>query len=497
MSGRREILHVLSVTTLASFLTGINARILVVGIPELAHSLGADVEQVIWLTQAYMLGSTAVQLIVGSLSDIYGRVNLFSMGFAFFSLSSLLCGFSSNVFQLISLRLIQGIGAAFLMSLSLTIITDSVPKGQLGTWIGVNQIAFRLGSLIGLTLGGLIIDNLGWRWVFWVHVPLGLISVFWSKMRLKEVYRPAKAKVDYPGFLSFTSAISSILLSLTLAAYGSAYLRASLILASLGSLILLLFIYLELKSSSPALDLRIFRNWQFAGGIVAQFLYSLAFGSVTVLLVIYLSVVKGLSASLTGMLLLPFEFSFLVFGTLGGKLSDKYGYAPITLLGLALSSTSLYMMSLFSTQTSIRFIVATMLLLGCGAGLFVTPNASSIMAGAPQERRGVASSIRALSFNIGFAASLNLSVLLMTGFIPYDLASKLIAAELTNPIDLGNVNLLSRALSETFKFQSLIMASAMLFSTSRLPLNRAIRKSEKGVLKGFEVKDSSRASIPH
>jgi MFS family permease len=288
-----------------------------------------------------------------------------------------------------------------------------------------------------------------------------------------------------------------ILLSLTLAAYGSAYLRASLILASLGSLILLLFIYLELKSSSPALDLRIFRNWQFAGGIVAQFLYSLAFGSVTVLLVIYLSVVKGLSASLTGMLLLPFEFSFLIFGTLGGKLSDKYGYAPITMLGLALSSTSLYMMSLFSTQTSIRFIVATMLLLGCGAGLFVTPNASSIMAGAPQERRGVASSIRALSFNIGFAASLNLSVLLMTGFIPYDLASKLIAAELTNPIDLGNVNLLSRALSETFKFQSLIMASAMLFSTSRLPLNRAIRKSEKGVLKGFEVKDSSRASIPH
>jgi len=156
------------------------------------------------------------------------------------------------------------------------------------------------------------------------------------------------------------------------------------------------------------------------------------------------------------------------------------------------------MMSLFSTQTSTRFILSTMSLLGCGAGLFVTPNASSIMIGAPQERRGVASSIRTLSFNVGFAASLNLSVLLMTGFIPYDLASRLIAAELIDPADLGNVNLLSRALSETFKFQSIVMASAMLFSVSRLPLKiRAIRPSEKGSLERFEVKDSSRASIFH
>ncbi|MEM3480839.1 MAG: MFS transporter [Candidatus Korarchaeum sp.] len=466
---KREILQVLSVTTLASFLTGINARILVVGIPELAHSLGADMEQVLWFTQAYMLGSTAVQLVIGRLSDLYGRVNLFSLGFAVFSLSALLCGFSSSPFQVILLRLIQGIGAAILMTLSLTIITDAVPSVQLGTWIGVNQTAFRAGSLIGLTLGGIILDYMSWRWLFWIYVPIGIISLLWSKLMLRERYKPTEIpKIDFLGFLTFTSSISSILLSLTLAAYGAHNLKISMLLVSLGVLLLIAFAYWETRFPSPALDLELFKNWQFASGIVAQFLYSLAFGSVSVLLVIYLSVVRFYSPSITGLFLLPFELTFLLFGVLGGRLSDEYGYAPITLFGLTLASASLYSMSHFSSQTPPQLIAASVLLLGCGAGLFITPNASSIMASSPAERRGVTSSMRTISFNVGFALSLNLCVLVMTRFIPYDLASKLIAAgeALTGSLE---IEALAKALSETFKIQSLIMASAMVFSISRLP----------------------------
>ncbi len=471
MMSEREMLHVLSVTTLASFLTGINARILIVGIPELAHSLGADVEQVFWFTQAYMLGSTAAQLIVGRLSDLYGRVNLFSLGFLLFSFPALLCGFSSDPLQLILLRLIQGVGAAFLMTLSLTIITDAVPRERLGTWIGVNQVAFRAGSLIGLTLGGLILDRMGWRWLFWFYVPIGIASVLWSKVRLRERYGPIeRPRVDTLGFLIFTSSISLILLSLTLAAYGAHNIRKSILLASLGLILLIVFTYWERRFPSPALDLRLFRSWQFTGGIVAQFLYSLAFGSVSALLVIYLSVLRGYSASLTGLSLLPFELAFLIFGTLGGRLSDAYGYAPVTLIGLILASASLYSMSSFSMQTPPQLLLASMLLLGCGAGLFVTPNTSSIMASSPVERRGVASSMRTLSFNVGFALSLNLCILTMTRFIPYDLASRLIAAHTI--VNLEEAGVLARALSETFRVQSFIVASAMLFSISRLPLGR-------------------------
>ncbi|MEM2377883.1 MAG: MFS transporter, partial [Candidatus Korarchaeum sp.] len=308
-----------------------------------------------------------------------------------------------------------------------------------------------------------------WRWLFWIYVPIGIISLLWSKLMLRERYKPTEIpKIDFLGFLTFTSSISSILLSLTLAAYGTHNLKISMLLVSLGVLLLIAFAYWETRFSSPALDLKLFKNWQFASGIVAQFLYSLAFGSVSVLLVIYLSVVRCYSPSITGLFLLPFELTFLLFGVLGGRLSDEYGYAPITLFGLTLASASLYSMSHFSSQTPPQLIAASTLLLGCGAGLFITPNASSIMASSPAERRGVTSSMRTISFNVGFALSLNLCVLVMTRFIPYDLASKLIAAgeALTGSLE---IEALARALSETFKVQSLIMASAMVFSISRLP----------------------------
>lgn len=493
---KQEILHVLSVTTLASFLTGINARILVVGIPVLAHSLGADIEQVLWFTQAYMLGSTAAQLIIGRLSDMYGRVKLFSLGFAVFSIAALLCGFSSNPIQIISLRLAQGVGAAMLMTLSLTIITDVVPSAQLGTWIGVNQVAFRAGSLLGLTLGGFILDYMGWRWLFWIYVPIGIISIVWTGIRMREIYKPTeKPKIDSIGFVTFTSSVSLVLLSLTLAAYGTSYLRLSLILSLIALSLLAAFTLWEMRFPYPALDLKLFKKWQFTGGIIAQFLYSLAFGSVSVLLVIYFSVVRGFSASQTGLFLLPFELTFLIFGTLGGKLSDIYGYAPMTLLGLTLASVSLYAMSSFSTHTPIQFIIASMLLLGCGAGLFVTPNASSIMTSAPPERRGVTSSMRTVSFNVGFALSLNLCILVMTRFIPYDLASRLIAAgEVTNP-DIGEISVLAKALSETFKVQSLIMASAMLFSFSRLPIKTLRSRSHLSSIVSQVMRESNESSL--
>ncbi|MGY0287677.1 MAG: MFS transporter [Candidatus Methanodesulfokora washburnensis] len=463
-----KMLHVLSVTTIASFLAGINARIVVVGLPLIAHFLGADVEQALWFTQAYMLGSTAIQLIVGRLSDIFGRVNLFSLGFGLFSIAALLCGFSWNPFNMIAFRFFQGIGAAFLMSLSLTIIADNAPRERVGTWIGVNQVAFRLGSLLGLTLGGVIIDLMGWRWVFWIYVPLGLVSIFWSKRRLEEVFKPReRPRIDSFGFITFTVSISLILLSLTYASYPNSS-RLSWILALAGLMTLSLFILWELRFPSPALDLRIFRIWQFSGGIIAQLLYAIAFGATTILLVVYLEIIRGLSPSDTGLLLVPYELSFLVFGVAGGKLSDRYGYAPVTIIGLALSSASLYLMSGLRMDMPLYIAVIYMLLFGMGTGLFVTPNASSIVMSAPPERRGVASSMRTISFNLGFAISLNLAILVMTQFIPYNIASKLITEDYSGIANIArDLQNLSIALSQTFKVQSIIMAVAIIFSFSR------------------------------
>jgi Arabinose efflux permease len=298
---------------------------------------------------------------------------------------------------------------------------------------------------------------------------LALVSIFWSKRRLEEVFKPReRPRIDSFGFITFTISISVILLSLTYASYPNSS-RLSWILALAGLITLALFILWELRFPSPALDLRIFRIWQFSGGIIAQLLYAIAFGATTILLVVYLEIIRGLSPSDTGLLLIPYELSFLVFGVAGGKLSDRYGYAPVTIIGLALSSASLYLMSGLRMDTPLYIAVIYMLLLGMGTGLFVTPNASSIVMSAPPERRGVASSMRTISFNLGFAISLNLAILVMTQFIPYSIASKLITEDYSGIVDdiARDLQNLSVALSQTFKVQSIIMAVAMIFSISR------------------------------
>ncbi|MEM3326238.1 MAG: MFS transporter, partial [Thermoproteus sp.] len=276
---RDRMWHVLSVTTLASFLAGLNARLAVVGLPTIAESLKADLEQAFWITQGFMLGSTAVQLVAGRLADLYGRVRLFSFGFILFAVGALLSGLSPSPIAIIASRIVQGAGSAFLMSLSVVILTDNAPKERLGTWLGVNQTAWRAGAIVGLSVSGFVIDLLGWRWLFLGQVPIALASYFWARSRLEEAYRPAEeAVVDWAGFFLFTTAVSALLAGLTLYVYGSHRLLSYALLASVPPLLAGFALY-ELKAEAPAMDLRIFRNWQYTGGVIAGTLYSVAFGA--------------------------------------------------------------------------------------------------------------------------------------------------------------------------------------------------------------------------
>ena len=464
---KMDIYMVLSVTTLVNFLTGFNARLAVVGLPTIARDLNADIYQIIWIVQGYMLGSTIIQLIVGRLSDLFGRVKLFNLGIAIFGLGAFVSGLSSSSIVLVASRFVQGIGAAFLISLTVTILTDYVPPDRLATWLGVNQVSWRVGALLGLTLSGFIIDYLGWRWIFLIQVPLSLAILFWSVKRLRERYKPVeKPYIDWPGFATFTAAIALLLVGLTL--YGYGFSEYSLYTMASSIALLILFSLWELNTKHPALDLSIFRIWQFSGGIIAQLLYSIGFGASMTLLAIYLQSVEGFTATQTGLLLIPYELSFLVFGVVGGRLSDSIGFAPVAVAGLVAGSAALYLISIVS---SLKALMAAEILLGVGTGLFVSPNTSSIMNSVPPHRRGVASSIRTISFNVGFALSLNIAVLSLTRVLPYKIVSTLITYEgmqntITNST-LIEISMLSNAIRESFKVQSILMAMAIPFTVSR------------------------------
>lgn len=471
---KRNIVHVVSVTTLVSFLTGVNARLALVGIPTIAQSLNASITTVVWIIQGYMLGSTFMQILIGRLADLYGRVKLFNIGILIFTLGALAAGLSTNSIEVIFSRILQGIGAAFLMALSITILTDHIPSNMLATWLGINQVAWRAGALIGLTLSGFIIDYMGWHWLFLIQVPIGITSYFWSRHTLREIYKPIeKPVIDWRGFTIFTSSVTLILIALTFLTYGYGFIVVGEIFIAIAILLIAIFTVIELREKNPLIDLRLFRIWQFTGGIMAQIFYSIAFGASLTILSIYLQLVKGLSATSTGLTLLPFELSFLIAGVAGGRLSDLYGYIPITIAGLLTAGTSLYILSELSSlpESSITMLLIAIAVLGIGAGLFTAPNTSSIMVSVPPHRRGIASSIRTLTFNIGFMISLNIAILAMSMHIPYEIASKIFTY-----IDISTqqiqmkyiVNELAHGISTAFKIQSILMFIAIPFSLSRI-----------------------------
>ncbi len=463
---RSRVLEVLSITTLGAFLAGFNARLAVVGLPVIAGDLDADIVQVIWIIQGYMLGSTITQLIIGRLADLFGRVKLFNMGIAIFALGVFLSGLSTNPIFLTIFRFTQGVGAAFLMNLSITILTDNVPSNKLATVLGVNQVAWRGGALLGLTLSGVIIDLLDWRWIFLIQVPMALASLIWSSRRLVESYKPTEeVYIDYLGFTLFTLSMITVLMGLTYLNYGMA--TAATYALMLFAALLMTFILWELRVEHPALDLSIFKNWMFTGGIIAQLLYAIGFGASLTLLAIYMQCVAFYTPTQTGLLLMPFELFFLVFGVVGGRISDLIGFSPVASVGLASSAAALYMMSNMGVLNDVKALLVAEALLGVGTGLFVSPNTSSIMAAVPAHRRGVASSLRTIAFNIGFIVSLNIAILILTIHLPYSVATRLVlvGGESLSSIDL---NSLVAAVGSAFRVQAAIMAAAIPFTLSRM-----------------------------
>src|SRR5436309_1981170 len=202
-------------------MAGLDSRIVIIGLPQVAASLHADPEQAIWITQAYVLGSTVALLLIGRVSDITGRVKLYTSGFGVFTLGSLLTSIAVNPAQVIAFRAVQGLGSAILFTNSAAMIVDATPAEELGLSLGINQVAFRMGSMAGLTVSGIILSVLDWRALFYVNVPIGIFGTAWAHFRLREMAKLERgAPIDWGGFVAFTVFILSLLLALTVAAYG-------------------------------------------------------------------------------------------------------------------------------------------------------------------------------------------------------------------------------------------------------------------------------------
>ena len=424
---------VLSVTTVGVFMAGLDTRIVLIGLPTIAESLHADLETLLWVTQGYQIAITIGLLFLGRSSDIFGRVKIYNLGFAVFTLGSGLCVLSQTGPQLVVFRVIQGVGGAMLIANSFALITDATPPAELGFALGVNQIAFILGAVLGLTVGGALIVTAGWRYIFAMNLPIGVFGTVWAHLRLREIAQTERhASFDYLGLFLFTISLTSLLLVISLATMASISDTEAAMLYVIGLVTFALFLYLEPRKAEPLLDMRLFRIRLFAAGNLSQLLYSLGFGALSLIVILYFQLIRGYDPLTAGLLFLPLDLAFMSIGPISGRLSDRYGTRLFATLGMGVGAVGYVALAFLLTATTpLIQIEINLVIVGLGLGLFASPNISSIMGSVPPQRRGVASAIRATLFNTGNVVSIGLVAYIITTAIPYQVVSGIISGGYT------------------------------------------------------------------
>lgn len=413
----------LSVTTIGTLLASIQGSALLIALPEILTHLDANFITIMWVILSFMLITTALVPVVGRLADMFGRKNLYNLGFAIFTIGSLLCSLSQSQFHgwdLVLYRIVQGIGGAMLFTNGAAIVTDAFRKGRVGLGLGVNQIALAAGFLLGPVIGG-VLTAISWQWVFLINVPIGAFGTVWGILRLREpVSLAANQRFDWMGSLTFTLGLGSLLLAVTLVAFpliGISYVYALFVCAILG---LIAFFVVERRMDQTMLDFDLFRDKLFAYSCAANALNGLARGAVLFILIFFLQGPYGQDPLWAGIMMAPFGAAFMLVGPVSGHLSDRYGARGLATAGLLISALALAGLSTIVSTTSYWIIAVLMALMGGGSGLFASPNMNAIMSSVQPGQRGIAAGTNAMLMNTGSMLSIAIAFPLVLSRIPLD-----------------------------------------------------------------------------
>ncbi len=411
---------VLSNTTIATLMAAIDTNIVLISLPTIGRELaGTSATLLLWVLLGYSLLTAVVLLNFGRLSDMFGRVRLYVLGFAIFTAGSALCGFSQTGLELVLFRLVQAVGAGFLFSNSAAIITDAFPPNERGRALGVNQVSIVVGAVSGLVLGGAITATIGWRWIFFVNVPIGIIATIRARVDLHELAKPeGRPRIDWAGNVVFAAGLTILLIAITLGALGQIPDPYAIAGGAVGVALLGAFLLVERRERSPMLDLSLFRNRQFSASAIAMFLNSLARGAFSFILVFYLQgPPRFLDPFTAGLFLIPLSASLAVLGPISGWLSDRYGPRPFLVAGLLLSAAGFLWLTTIGPDASFYQLTPPLVLVGAGMGLFAAPNRAAMMTASPPARRGVASGVGTTLVNTGSTISLGVTLLVMTSVL--------------------------------------------------------------------------------
>ncbi|WP_327295242.1 MFS transporter [Streptomyces sp. NBC_01197] len=435
----------LSNTTLGVLMVMINQSIVLIALPDIFRGIhldpldSANTSYLLWMLMGFMVVTAVLVVTFGRLGDMFGRVRMYNLGFAAFTLCSIMLSVtwmdgSAGALWLIGWRIAQGVGGALLFANSTAILTDAFPANQRGTALGINSIAAIAGSFLGLILGG-VLAPVNWKMIFLVSVPFGVFGTIWAYVKLHDTGVRAKARMDWWGNVTFAVGLISVLVGITygIQPYGGStmgwlnpWVQAAL---TGGVAVLAVFVWIETRVAEPLFRLSLFHLRAFTAGNIASLLTALGRGGLQFMLIIWLQGIwlplHGYSFERTplwaGIYMIPLTVGFLLSAPLSGWLSDRLGSRPFTVGGALLTAVSF--LALMTLPTDFNYWIFALLLMvnGVGSGLFASPNRAEIMNAVPAESRGAGSGMTATFQNSAMVLSIGIFFSLMIAGLSHTL----------------------------------------------------------------------------
>lgn len=403
MSPRRRWAVTVGVMT-GMAIAALEATVVGTAMPTVIATLGG-INHYSWVFSAYLVTSTVTVPVWGKLSDLYGRRLLYQIGIGVFLLGTLLSGFAGSMTQLIIFRAVQGLGAGALVPLGMTIIGDTFTLKERARMQAYFSGVWGLSSVIGPVIGGFITDQLSWRWVFFVNLPVGVVAALIIGFALKEPKLKAKPTIDYLGAATLMVAISLLMLALVEGGSSVATLFAPANLVNLigGILLLGLFAFIEKRAVDPIIPFKLFKNRTVSASIVAGFLGGIAmFGAIS-FIPLFAQGALGMSATKAGSLLTPLMLSWVSMSVVGGRLLLKFQYRTITIIGFIVMTSGFVLLSTFQRETPHNWLYLYLVLIGAGLGLTMLTLLIAVQQAVERSQLGIATSLNQFSRAIGGA----------------------------------------------------------------------------------------------
>ena len=411
----REV-SVLTLTTLGTLMVAIDSTIVILALPTMARELASPLETIIWTILIYLLITAALTTQAGRLGDMWGRGRVYNAGFAIFTIGSATCGFAPTAEILVASRAVQALGGAVMFANSGALIASVFPPQRRGRAFGFMSFGWGVGAILGILLGGVITTTLGWRYIFFINIPIGIVAVVLGWLTLPRT-RPEPAHFDVPGFVLLSSSLALICYgAIEAASYGANALNVTYVVV--GLLLAVAFSAVELRTPHPMLELRQLRDRLLGFSLVAGFLQSLGYLSVVFLLTLYLQGLRGLSPLNASLLLVPGYLAGALLGPTMGRLVDRVGSRSLATLGILCMVVAVAAYSLLDAHSWLGWIPVISVVSGFGTGMFYPANSTAIMARTSPRTFGSISGLRGTLSNLGTLFSFVLTLSIASASIP-------------------------------------------------------------------------------